>query len=151
MYFERGGYDPNASSEAQARLATFSGATSISSNQYFGREEENPEDGEDEYGYSRGGSGGVMDGDFSELESTAKEYYQRFMANPDVQSGIESFRAGAMKVSWHVPVALRSVCLGSPACLLTPLPSYSTHTTRLNSRAPNQLAQLLEEAARNGG
>jgi ADP-ribosylation factor GTPase-activating protein 2/3 len=93
MYFERGGYDPNASSEAQQRLASFSNATSISSNQYFGREEE--EDGE----YEGGDGGRAASGDFGELEATARDYYQRFMDNPDVQSGIESFRAGALKVS----------------------------------------------------
>jgi ADP-ribosylation factor GTPase-activating protein 2/3 len=97
QYFERGGYDANVSAEAKARLAGLSGATSISSNQYFGREEE---EGDDE-----DGAGGSMAGkeDWAgDLEQTAKEYYSKFMANPDVQSGIESFRAGAMKVSRRV-------------------------------------------------
>ena len=40
MYFGRGAYDPVAQSEAQTRLQGFQGATSISSNQYFGREED---------------------------------------------------------------------------------------------------------------
>ena len=35
QYFQRGGYDPNLSSEAQTRLANFQGQTSISSNQYL--------------------------------------------------------------------------------------------------------------------
>ncbi|KDN46995.1 ArfGap-domain-containing protein [Tilletiaria anomala UBC 951] len=104
MYFERGGYDPNVSSEAQQRLAGFSNATSISSNQYFGREEEEDGLGDDDgwsgrgYGGSRNG-GGLVNGDFTELEATAKEYYQRFMSNPDVQNGIESFRSGALKLA----------------------------------------------------
>ncbi|PWN19683.1 ArfGap-domain-containing protein [Microstroma glucosiphilum] len=97
QYFERGGYDANVSAEAKARLAGLSGATSISSNQYFGREEEEADD-ED-------GQGGQMAGkeDWAgDLEQTAKEYYSKFMANPDVQSGIESFRAGAMKLSQYL-------------------------------------------------
>ncbi|EGG03664.1 uncharacterized protein MELLADRAFT_78536 [Melampsora larici-populina 98AG31] len=41
MFFERNNYDANLASEAKTRLTQFSGATSISSNQYFGREEQN--------------------------------------------------------------------------------------------------------------
>ncbi|KAH9463278.1 hypothetical protein Pst134EA_015363 [Puccinia striiformis f. sp. tritici] len=37
MFFERNNYDAQAASEAQSRLTQFNGATSISSNQYFGR------------------------------------------------------------------------------------------------------------------
>jgi ADP-ribosylation factor GTPase-activating protein 2/3 len=40
MFFERGAYDPTSAAEGRVRLAQFQGATSISSNQYFGREEE---------------------------------------------------------------------------------------------------------------
>lgn len=97
QYFQRGNYDANAQNEAQERLKNFKGQTSISSNQYFGREDD--EDGENgEGGYSTGGAGGGEDFG-QDLEATAREYYTRFMANPDVQQGIESFRAGAMKVS----------------------------------------------------
>jgi hypothetical protein len=87
QYFQRGGYDPNLSSETQARLSQFQGQSSISSNQYFGREEEEEDD------YAPSGHN-----DFSDLESSAKAYYRRFMENPDVQQGIEVFRAGALKV-----------------------------------------------------
>ncbi|KAK0551382.1 ADP-ribosylation factor GTPase activating protein, ER-Golgi transport [Tilletia horrida] len=108
QYFQRGGYDPQLSAEAQQRLANFQGQTSISSNQYFGREEEDEDD--DGMGSSRhlggggGGSGsnafGGYGNDFgTELEATAKEYYQRFMANQDVQNGLEAFRQGALKLS----------------------------------------------------
>jgi ADP-ribosylation factor GTPase-activating protein 2/3 len=45
------------------------------------------------------GNGEDWAGDF---EQTAKEYYSRLMANPDVQSGIESFRSGAMKLSQYL-------------------------------------------------
>lgn len=92
QYFERGGYDPNMSSEAKERLQGFSGQTSISSNQYFGRDED--EDNQD-----LDTTGEDWAGDF---EATARDYYQRLMANPDVQSGIEGFRAGAMKLSQYL-------------------------------------------------
>ncbi|CAD6924742.1 unnamed protein product [Tilletia controversa] len=101
QYFQRGGYDPQATSEAQARLANFQGQTSISSNQYFGREEEDDDDlGGDGVSYRGGGGGGQYGNDFgTELEATAREYYQRFMANEDVQSGLDAFRQGAMKLT----------------------------------------------------
>lgn len=52
-------------------------------------------------GAGYGGPAGGEDwaGDF---EQTARDYYQRLMANPDVQSGIESFRSGAMKLSQYL-------------------------------------------------
>ena len=98
MYFGRGSYDPEAQAEAQSRLQSFQGATSISSNQYFGREE--PEDGGDGdgVGYPTGGNPDWA----NDIEATAKDYYAKFMANPDVQSGIESFRAGALKLSQYL-------------------------------------------------
>lgn len=98
QYFERGGYDTTMSSETKERLAGLSGATSISSNQYFGREE--PEDGGDGdgLGYPTGGNPDWA----NDIEATAKDYYAKFMANPDVQSGIESFRAGALKLSQYL-------------------------------------------------
>ncbi|SNX81857.1 related to GLO3 - zinc finger protein [Melanopsichium pennsylvanicum] len=92
QYFQRGSYDPQATSEAQQRLQSFQGQTSISSNQYFGREE----DEEGEQATVQGS------GDFSDIEATAREYYQRFMANPDVQSSIDSFRSGALKLSQYL-------------------------------------------------
>lgn len=96
QYFERGSYDANLSAEARDRLQGFSGQTSISSNQYFGREEEEEGPGG---GLPPSASGDDWAGDF---EQTAKEYYSRLMANPDVQQGIESFRAGAMKLSQYL-------------------------------------------------
>lgn len=96
QYFERGSYDANQTAEARERLQGFSGQTSISSNQYFGREEDE-EDGGGRMGPSADGDDWA--GDF---EQTAREYYSKLMANPDVQSGIESFRAGAMKLSQYL-------------------------------------------------
>lgn len=95
MYFGRGSYDPVTTAEAQNRLQNFSGATSISSSQYFGREEE-----EEMGGLGGGGVDGGMlgDGTLSGLETAARDAMQRVLANPDVQNAAESIRAGAMKV-----------------------------------------------------
>ena len=91
MYFGRNDYDPNAVSEAQSRLRDFQGATAISSNAYFGREE-------DEEGGGGGGEGLLGDGSLAGLENAAREAIQRAMANPDVQNMGESIRSGALKV-----------------------------------------------------
>ena len=98
MYFGRNDYDPNAVSEAQSRLRDFQGATAISSNAYFGREED--EEGGSGGGGGRGGSGeGLLgDGSLAGLENAAREAIQRAMANPDVQNMGESIRSGALKV-----------------------------------------------------
>lgn len=97
MYFGRNSYDPTAVNEAQSRLQSFQGATSISSNQYFGREEE-----EELGGGDRGGTdGGLLgDGSLAGLELAAKDALAKVLANPDVQNVGESIRTGALKVSY---------------------------------------------------
>jgi ADP-ribosylation factor GTPase-activating protein 2/3 len=91
MFFERGAYDPSTVSEGRARLAQFQGATSISSNQYFGREEEET--------LAQGSDGGLLgDGSLAGLESAARDAVSRIMTNPDVQNLGESIRSGALKV-----------------------------------------------------
>ena len=93
MYFGRNSYDPQAIAEAQTRLQSFQGAQSISSNQYFGREEE--EDG----GIGHPVDGGVLgDGTLAGLELAARDAVSRVLANPDVQNAAESIRQGALKV-----------------------------------------------------
>ena len=98
MYFGRNEYDPNAVSEAQSRLQQFSGATSISSNAYFGREEEEEEGFGTAYG--GGGRGILGDGSLAGLESAARDAIGRVMSNPDVQNAAESLRQGALKVTF---------------------------------------------------
>ena len=94
MYFGRNDYDPQVVNEAQTRLQSFQGASSISSNQYFGREDE-----EDELGGQRNSSDGMLgDGSLANLESAARDAYARILANPDVQSMGDSIRTGALKV-----------------------------------------------------
>ncbi|KAF9446379.1 ArfGap-domain-containing protein [Macrolepiota fuliginosa MF-IS2] len=92
MYFERNAYNPTAVNEAQTRLQSFQGATSISSNQYFGRDEE-------ETPLDRDGGGALGDGSLAGLETAAKDAMSRFLANPEVQNVGESIRAGALKLS----------------------------------------------------
>jgi ADP-ribosylation factor GTPase-activating protein 2/3 len=92
MYFGRKGYDPEVVGEAQTRLQTFQGASSISSNQYFGREEEEDPNG------LRSTEGLLGDGSLAGLESAARDAYERLLSNPDVQSVGDSIKSGALKV-----------------------------------------------------
>lgn len=91
MYFERGSYDPTSAAEGRVRLQQFQGATSISSNQYFGREEEEMA--------AEGSDGLLGDGSLAGLETAARDAVTRIMANPDVQNMGESLRSGALKLS----------------------------------------------------
>ncbi|KAH8922931.1 hypothetical protein BT69DRAFT_1281824 [Atractiella rhizophila] len=91
-YHGTGMYDTSARAEAQQRLAQFSGATSISSNQYFGREEDPDLMEQDLMG----------SGDFAGLDQAAKQLARNVMQ----QVGIEDFqslqgalRDGALKLS----------------------------------------------------
>ncbi|KAF5314905.1 hypothetical protein D9619_007510 [Psilocybe cf. subviscida] len=94
MYFERNAYDANNAREAQTRLQNFQGATSISSNQYFGRDEE------DQQLERELADGSLLgDGSLAGLEVAAKDAIQRVLANPDVQQVGESIRSGALKLS----------------------------------------------------
>ena len=59
-FFGRGNFDSNAQSEAKSRLQGFEGASSISSNAYFGRpEDEMPE------------------GEYGDLETAAKDFVRK--------------------------------------------------------------------------
>jgi ADP-ribosylation factor GTPase-activating protein 2/3 len=100
QYFGRGTYDASSTSEAQARLQNFQGATAISSNAYFGRPEE------DEEGILGGGGGdgsalgGLGDNEMVQgLERGIRDMAGRVLANPDVQGLGEQLRVGALKVS----------------------------------------------------
>ncbi|KAK0645690.1 ArfGAP family protein [Cercophora newfieldiana] len=69
--FGKGNFDPSAQAEAKSRLQGFEGASSISSNAYFGRPEE--DDVSEEYG---------------DLESAAKDFVRKFgiTAGDDLES-----------------------------------------------------------------
>lgn len=82
-FFGKGAFDPTAQSEAKSRLQGFEGATSISSNAYFGRPE--PEAGAEEYG---------------DLETAAKDFVRRFgiTAGDDLESLTQVLGEGATKL-----------------------------------------------------
>lgn len=97
MYFGRGSHDESNKAETQQRLQQFSGASAISSNAYFGRDEE-------EHNQARAaeleeGLLGVES--FSDLERSAKDIARRVMNEAgfddfsDVQSAV---RQGAVRV-----------------------------------------------------
>jgi ADP-ribosylation factor GTPase-activating protein 2/3 len=63
-FFGKGEYDPHAQSEAKTRLQGFEGATSISSNAYFGRPEEDNQP--DEFG------------NYGDMEGAARDFIRKF-------------------------------------------------------------------------
>ena len=75
-------YDANAQSEAKQRLQGFDGATAISSNAYFGRQEEESTE------------------DYGDLESAAKDFVRRFgiTAGDDLENLTQALGAGATKL-----------------------------------------------------
>lgn len=94
MFFERNDYDQTHLSESRTRLQQFAGATSISSNQYFGRTEE-----EEAELVAANQDGGVLgDGSLAGLEVAAREMAARVLAREDVRDLGESIRTGALKV-----------------------------------------------------
>ncbi|GAA5977509.1 hypothetical protein JCM10908_004998 [Rhodotorula pacifica] len=99
MYHQTGSYDASASREAQARLQGFQGASAISSNMYFGRDEDDSRNG--------GSGGGSMEesilsaNGFGNLEASARDAVRQVMDAAgiedlsDVQNAI---RTGAMRL-----------------------------------------------------
>ncbi|KAL8749459.1 MAG: hypothetical protein Q9184_006805 [Pyrenodesmia sp. 2 TL-2023] len=86
-FFGRANFDPSAAAEAKGRLQGFEGATSISSNAYFGR----PEDDlprADEYG------------NYGDLESAARDFVRKFgnTAGDDLDNLISVAGEGAQKL-----------------------------------------------------
>jgi ADP-ribosylation factor GTPase-activating protein 2/3 len=92
-FFGKGAFDPNAQSEAKNRLQGFEGATSISSNAYFGRPEE--EDGGEDYG---------------DLESAAKDFVRKFgvTAGDDLDNLTQVLGEGASKLQGAIRTYLNS-------------------------------------------
>ncbi|KAI1079218.1 hypothetical protein F5B20DRAFT_545489 [Whalleya microplaca] len=82
-FFGRGAFDANAQNEAKTRLQGFEGATSISSNAYFGRPEE--EDPADDYG---------------DLEAAAKDFVRKFgiTAGDDLDNLTSALGEGATRL-----------------------------------------------------
>ncbi len=91
--FGRGAYNEAASAEAQQRAAQFGGATAISSNQFFGIDE-------DEEANRQGDEGLLGDNESLQgIERGIRDLAGRVMANPEVQAFGENLRTGALKVS----------------------------------------------------
>lgn len=89
-FFGRNNFDPSAASEAKSRLQGFEGATSISSNAYFGRsEEEEIPGGVEQYG---------------DLETAAKDFVRRFgiTAGDDLENLTGMLGEGAQRLSGAV-------------------------------------------------
>lgn len=82
-FFGKGTYDPNEQAEAKSRLQGFDGATSISSNAYFGRPEEE-----------------AAAGDYGDLETTAKDFIRKFgiTAGDDLDNLTQMVGEGATKL-----------------------------------------------------
>ncbi|KAI0023070.1 GTPase-activating protein ZNF289 [Xylariomycetidae sp. FL0641] len=82
-FFGKGSFDPNAQAEAKTRLQGFEGATSISSNAYFGRPED--EDPADDYG---------------DLENAAKDFVRKFgiTAGDDLDNLTSALGEGATRL-----------------------------------------------------
>ena len=95
QYHQTGSYDLASSLAAQSRLSQFSGATSISSNQYYGLpENEDSQNGAEESMLAANGFGG--------LEAGAREAVRNLMEQTgieDVESLQNALRTGALKVS----------------------------------------------------
>lgn len=85
-FFGRNDFDSNSKTEAKQRLQGFEGATSISSNAYFGRPDE------------AGGDGGE---DYGDLEGAAKDFVRKFgiTAGDDLEnlSGLIGEGAGRLQ------------------------------------------------------
>ncbi|KAI0470155.1 hypothetical protein F4859DRAFT_485810 [Xylaria cf. heliscus] len=92
-FFGKGAYDPNAQSEAKARLQGFEGATAISSNAYFGRPEE--EDTAEDYG---------------DLETAAKDFIRKFgiTAGDDLDNLTSALGEGATRLQGAIRNYLNS-------------------------------------------
>ncbi|KAF2836045.1 putative ARF GTPase activator [Patellaria atrata CBS 101060] len=75
-FFGRNNFDPAAQAEAKRQLQNFEGATSISSNAYFGRPEDDLQQGED----------------YSDLEGAARDFVRKFgiTAGDDLESLVYS-------------------------------------------------------------
>jgi len=86
-FFGRDQFDPASQAEAKARLVNFEGATSISSNAYFGRPEDDMP-AADEYG------------NYGDLESAAKDFVRRFgiTAGDDLENLTHVLGEGALKL-----------------------------------------------------
>ena len=86
-FFGRNNFDPSAQTEAKQRLQGFEGASSISSNAYFGRPEDDIPQA-DEYG------------NYGDLEGAARDFVRKFgvTAGDDLENLTNVLGEGASKL-----------------------------------------------------
>ena len=92
-FFGKGAFNPTAQSEAKSRLQGFEGATSISSNAYFGRPEDDIPQA-DEFG------------NYGDLEGAARDFVRKFgvTAGDDLENLSAVLGEGASKLQgWFFP------------------------------------------------
>ncbi|KAI9720215.1 MAG: hypothetical protein M1812_003033 [Candelaria pacifica] len=96
-FFGRNNFDPSAQTEAKTRLQGFEGATSISSNAYFGRPEDE-QNGPDEYG------------NYGDLEGAARDFVRKFgvTAGDDLENLTQVLGEGATKLQGAIRNYLNS-------------------------------------------
>jgi len=92
-FFGKGAFDPSAQSEAKQRLQGFEGSQSISSNQYFGRPEED-----------------VAEGEYGDLEGAAKDFVRKFgiTAGDDLENLTSMMGEGATRLQGAIRNYLNS-------------------------------------------
>jgi ADP-ribosylation factor GTPase-activating protein 2/3 len=97
-FFGRNAFDPSAQAEAKTRLQGFEGATSISSNAYFGRPEDDLA--------ALGGGGG----EYGDIETVAKDFVRRMglTAGDDLENLINVAGEGGRKLRGAVARYLNS-------------------------------------------
>lgn len=125
-YFGRAAFDPAAQSEAKSRLQGFEGATSISSNAYFGRPEDDIPHA-DEYG------------NYGDLEGAARDFVRKFgvTAADDLENLSTVLGEGASKLQgWF------------GALILLMKRSRGRIDTDLGSRCDTKLSQQLSSIIR---
>ncbi|MCJ1380136.1 ADP-ribosylation factor GTPase activating protein, ER-Golgi transport [Xylographa soralifera] len=95
-FFGRAAFDPAAQTEAKSRLQGFEGATSISSNAYFGRPENETQ--ADEYG------------NYGDLEGAARDFVRKFgvTAGDDLENLTQVLGEGASKLQGAIRNYLNS-------------------------------------------
>lgn len=95
-FFGRNAFDPSSQAEAKTRLQGFDGATSISSNAYFGRPEDDV--------------AGLENGDYGDIETAAKDFVRRMglTAGDDLENLINVAGEGGRKLRGAVARYLNS-------------------------------------------
>lgn len=109
-FFGRNNFDPSAQTEAKQRLQGFEGASSISSNAYFGRPEDDIPQA-DEYG------------NYGDLEGAARDFVRKFgvTAGDDLENLTNVLGEGASKLQGKCIILGRSSVLHAVADII-PIP-----------------------------